>query len=40
LTSNVTVLADIVAVPDFGEAVSQLGVMIEYFTLPYVALSS
>jgi hypothetical protein len=27
------------SVPDFGKAVSQLGVVIEYFTLPYVALS-
>jgi hypothetical protein len=36
----VMVLADLVTVPDFGEAVSELGVVIEYFTLSYVALSS
>jgi hypothetical protein len=33
LIVNVMVFADLVAVPDRGEAVSQLGVVIEYFTL-------
>jgi hypothetical protein len=37
---NVTVLADVVAVPDVGDAVSQLGVVIEYFTLLNVELSA
>jgi hypothetical protein len=37
---NVMVFADVVTVPDTGEAVSQLGVVIEYFTLPPVALSA
>jgi hypothetical protein len=32
-------LADVVTVPDAEEAVSQLGVVIEYFTLPNVVLS-
>jgi hypothetical protein len=32
------VLADVVTVADTGEAVSQLGVVIEYFTLPNVEL--
>jgi hypothetical protein len=36
---NVMVLADVVTVPDAGDAVSQLGVVIEYFTLPNAALS-
>jgi hypothetical protein len=33
------VLADVVTVADTGEAVSQLGVVIKYFTLPNVASS-
>ena len=33
------VFADVVTVPDPGEAVSQLGAAIEYFKLPNVALS-
>ena len=37
-TVNVMVFADVVTVPDPEEAVSQLGVVIEYFTLPKVAL--
>jgi hypothetical protein len=35
---NVMVFAEVVTVPDPGEAVSQLGVVIEYFTLPKVVL--
>ena len=38
-TVNVMVFADVVTVPDPGEAVSQLGAVIEYFKLPNVALS-
>ena len=38
-TVNVMVFAAVVTVPDVDEAVSQLGVVIEYFTLPPVALS-
>jgi len=34
LIVKVMVSADVVTVPDFGEAVSQLGVVIKYFTLP------
>jgi hypothetical protein len=34
------VFAVVVTVPDVDEAVSQLGVVIEYFTLPPVALSA
>jgi hypothetical protein len=30
----------VVTVPEVDEAVSQLGVVIEYFTLPNVALSA
>jgi hypothetical protein len=37
-TVNVTAVADVVAVPDVEEAVSQLGVVIEYFTLPLATL--
>ena len=37
-TVNVMVFAVVVTVPDVDEAVSQLGVVIEYFTLPPVAL--
>ena len=33
------VFADVVTVPDVDEAVSQLGVVIEYFTLPLATLS-
>jgi hypothetical protein len=33
------VFADVVAVPDVDEAVSQLGVVIEYLTLPLGILS-
>jgi hypothetical protein len=32
------VLADVVTLPDAGDAVSQLGVVIEYFTLPKLTL--
>jgi hypothetical protein len=32
------VFADVVTVPDAGEAVSQRGVVIEYFKLPNVEL--
>ena len=39
-TVNVMVFAVVVTVPDVDEAVSQLGVVIEYFTLPPVALSA
>ena len=38
LIVSVMVFADVVTVPDGGEAVSQLGVVIEYFTLPNVEL--
>ena len=38
-TVKVMVFAVVVTVPDPAEAVSQLGVVIEYFTLPNVALS-
>src|SRR6516225_12232713 len=38
-TVNVMDFAVVVTVPDADEAVSQLGVVIEYFTLPPVALS-
>ena len=38
-TVKVMVFADVVTVPDFEEAVSQLGVVIEYLTLPNVELS-
>jgi hypothetical protein len=38
-TVNVMVFADVVTVPDVDEAVSQLGVVIEYFTLPVATLS-
>jgi hypothetical protein len=37
-TVNVMVFAVVVTVPDFDEAVSQLGVVIAYFTLPNVEL--
>jgi hypothetical protein len=32
--AKLMVFADVVTVPDFGEAVSQVGGVIEYFTLP------
>ena len=32
-------LGDVVTEPDFGDAVSQLGVVIAYFTVPVVALN-
>ena len=38
-TVNVMAFAVVVTVPDFDEAVSQLGVATEYFTLPNVELS-
>jgi hypothetical protein len=38
-TVNVMVFAVVVTVPEPEEAVSQLGVVIEYFTLPNVELS-
>jgi hypothetical protein len=38
-TVNVMVFAVVVTVPDVDEVVSQLGVVIEYFTLPNVELS-
>jgi hypothetical protein len=38
-TENVMVLADVVTDAEAGEAVSQLGVVIEYFTLPNVELT-
>jgi len=38
-TVNVMVVAVVVTVPEADEAVSQLGVVMEYFTLPNVALS-
>ena len=39
-TVNVMVFAVVVTVPEADEAVSQLGVVMEYFTLPNVALSA
>jgi hypothetical protein len=39
LKVKLTVCADVVTVPEVDEALSQRGVVIEYFTLPYVALS-
>ena len=39
-TVNVMVFAVVVTVPDPDEAVSQLGVVIEYFRLPNVELSA
>jgi hypothetical protein len=39
LTVKVMVFADVVTVPASAEAVSQLGVVIENFKLPNVALS-
>jgi hypothetical protein len=37
-TVNVMVFADVVAVPDVDEAVSQLDVVIEYLTLPLACI--
>jgi hypothetical protein len=39
-TVNVIVFGVVVTVPEVDEAVSQLGAVIEYFTLPKVALSA
>jgi hypothetical protein len=39
-TVKVMVFADVVAVPDVDEAVSQLGVVIEYFAVPLATLSA
>ena len=40
LIVKVMVVGDVVAVPDFREAVRHVGVVIEYATFPLVALSS